>query len=42
MKDNDSGFLFDNDFWTDVAIGMGILLAGMGMIGFLVFAVVLM
>ena len=31
----------DNKFWTDVAIGMGILVAGMTMIGFLVFVMVL-
>ena len=42
MKDKDNDFLFDKDFWTDVAIGMGILVAGLTMIGFLVFAVVLM
>ena len=39
---NGSDCLFDKDFWTDLAIGMGILLAGLTMIGFLVFAVVLM
>ena len=40
MKDND--FLFDKDFWTDLAIITGILLAGLTMIGFLVIVVVLM
>ena len=29
MKDNDSGFLFDKDFFFDIGVGLGILVFGM-------------
>ena len=29
MKDNDSGFLFDKDFFFDLGVGLGILVFGM-------------